>query len=136
MDSGACQTVAPSSMAPGVPIEDSVGSRNGQHYTSATGHKSANLGQQTLRVQTNEGKDSKVVYQIAEVIRPLTAISGTCDQGNWVVYTLQGGFIMDCQTGRRTHFERRGGIYELDLWVKEEDLEEGSQSSSFARPGH
>ena len=80
MDSGACKSVAPISMAPGVPIEESEGSRLGQHYTSATGHKSANLGQQTLRAQTNEGRDVKAIYQVAEnLTKSLTSVSETCD---------------------------------------------------------
>ena len=103
---------------------------------SASAGRLPNMGQQLLRVHTNEGRDAKGVYQIAEVSRPLTAVSATCDQGNWVVYTPQGGFIMNCQTGRRTHFERRGGIYELDLWIKDEELKEGSQPSCFPRQGH
>ena len=87
MDSGAAQSVAPPSMAPGVIIEESPGSQRGQHYISASGGRLPNMGQQRLKVQTNEGRDSKVVYQIAEVSRPLTAVSQTCDSGNWVVYT-------------------------------------------------
>ena len=94
------------------------------------------MGQQKLKVQTNEGRDSRVVYQIAEVSRPLTAVSQTCDNGNWVVYTHHGGFILSCLIGGRTYFDRRGDIYELDLWVKEEDLQGGCKSSSFHRPGH
>ena len=121
MDSGAAQSVAPPSMAPGVIIEESPGSQRGQHYISASGGRLPNMGQQRLKVQTNEGRDSKVVYQIAEVSRPLTAVSQTCDNGNWVVYTPQGGFILSCLTGG-SYFDRRGDIYELDLWVKEEDL--------------
>ena len=132
MDSGAAQSVAPPSMAPGVIIEESPGSQRGQHYISASGGRLPNMGQQKLKVQTNEGRDSKVVYQIAEVSRPLTAVSQTCDNGNWVVYTPQGGFILSCLTGGRTYFDRRGDIYELDLWVKEEDL----QTAGFPRPGH
>ena len=135
MDSGAAESVAPPSMVPGVIVQESPGSKRGQHYVSASAGRLPNLGQQQLSVQTNEGKDSTVVYQIAEVSRPLTAVSKTSDHGNWVVYTPQGGFIINCQTGNRTHFERRGGIYELDLWVKEEDLKEGSQSSSFPSAG-
>ena len=135
MDSGAAESVAPPSMAPGVTIEESPGSIRGQHYVSASAGRLPNMGQQRLRIQTNEGQDSKVVFQIAEVSRPLTAVSGTCDKGSLVVYTPHGGFIINCQTGCRTHFERSGGIYELDLWVKKEELRDGAHSSSFPRPG-
>ena len=93
------------------------------------------MGQQMLRVQTNEGRDAKVVYQIAEVSRPLIAVSATCGSGNSVVYTPQGGFIMNCQSGRRTHFERNGGIYELDLWVRNENMQNGHQPAGFPWQG-
>jgi len=93
------------------------------------------MGQQKLKAHTNEGRQASVVYQISEVSRPLTAVSQTCDRGNWVVYIPQGGFIQNCKSGARTHFEQRGDIYELDLWVKNEDLKDGSQTSSFTRPG-
>ena len=49
-------------------------------------------------------------------------MSQTCDNGNSVIYTPHGGFIWDLRTGGETNFERRGGIYEIDLWVKEDDL--------------
>ena len=88
-----------------------------------------------MKVQTNEGRDALVLYQIAEVSRPLTAVSQTCDNGTWVVYTPEGGFIWNCKTGGTTSFERRGGIYELDLWVKDADIAGGSQSTGFTRPG-
>ena len=135
MDSGAAESVAPPTMAPRVSISESPGSKNGQHYVSASAGRLPNMGQQQLRVQTNEGRDAKVVYQIAEVSRPLTAVSATCDQGNWVVYTPYGGFIMNCQTGGRTHFERSGGIYELDLWIRNEDMQNEGKSSGFTRQG-
>ena len=136
MDSGAAQSVAPPSMAPGVIIAESPGSQRGQHYVSASGGRLPNMGQQKLRVQTNEGRDAMVLYQIAEVSRPLTAISQTYDNGNWVVSTPQGGFIWNLKTGGKTNFERRGGIYELDLWVKDADLAGGSTSIGFHRPGN
>ena len=94
------------------------------------------MGQQFLNIQTKEGKDTSVLYQIAEVSRPLTSVSATCDRGNWVIYTPQGGFIMICQTGERTSFERHGGVYELDLWIKDEGNPGSPQSVSFHRQGY
>ena len=47
------------------------------------------MGQHVLNIQTNEVKDTTVLYQIADVSRPLTSVSATCDRGNWVVYTLK-----------------------------------------------
>jgi len=89
------------------------------------------MGQQQMKVQTNEGRYAMALYQIAEVSRPLTAVIQTCDNGNWVVNTPEGGFIWNSKTGGKTNFERRGGIYELDLWVKDADITGGSQSTGF-----
>ena len=94
------------------------------------------MGQKVLNIQTNEGKDTTVLYQIAEVSRPLTSVSATCDRGSWVVYTPEGGFIHNCQTQERTYFERKGGIYELDLWIKDEGNQGDSRSLSFPRQGY
>ena len=66
------------------------------------------MGQQKMKVQTNEGRDAMVVYQIAEMSRPLTAVSQTCDNGNWVVFTPEGGFIWNLKSGGKTSFERNG----------------------------
>ena len=136
MDSGAVDSVAPPSMLPKVAVQESPGSKRGQCYVSASGNRMANLGQKALKVQTNEGKDTAVVYQIADVSRPLTSVGKTCDKGSWVVYTQEGGFIMNLHTGERTSFERKGGIYQLDLCVKDEDMRGGEHSSSFPRQGY
>ena len=135
MDSGAADSVAPPSLAPQVAIEESPGSQRGQCYVSASAGRMPNMGQKALQVQTNEGRNAKVLYQIADVSRPPTSVSSTCDKGNWVVYTPQGGFIMNCQTGDRTSFERKGGIYELDLWIRDTDMRGGHYSSGFPRQG-
>ena len=36
---------------------------------------------------------------------------------------------------KKTAFERRGDIYEIDLWVDNRCLEAGVGASSFPRPG-
>ena len=136
MDSGAADSVAPPTLAPQVNISESEGSRRGQCYVSASGNRLSTMGEQVLNIQTNEGKDATVLYQIAEVGRPLTSVSATCDRGNWVVYTSQGGFIINCQTGERTSFERSGGIYELDLWMRDESNRGSYSALSFPRQGY
>ena len=85
----------------------------------AAGHERIlNKGQQVLSVVTNEGHEAQALYQIAEVTRPLTAVGSTCDRGNVVIYGLHGGCILNLESGVQTDFARRGGIYELDLWMR------------------
>ena len=135
MDSGAADNVGPPSMAPMVPTVDSPGSLRGQAYLAAGGERIHNLGQQTLNVVTNEGHKATTVYQIAEVTRPLTAVGATCDKGNFVVYGPGGGCIYNLTTGIQTNFSRRGGIYELDLWMKTNNGDDREQPQGFPWQG-
>ena len=94
------------------------------------------MGQRRLELVTNEGRHAKVLFQVAEVTRPLTAVSQTCDTGNNVVYGTGGGFIHNMVNGGRTYFGRtKGGIYELGLWVRAQDVEGHGKPQGFARPG-
>ena len=135
MDSGAADNVGPPSMAPMVPTVDSPGSLRGQAYIAAGHERIPNLGQQTLNVMTNEGQKATTVYQIAEVTRPLTAVGATCDKGNFVVYGPGGGCIYNLTTGNQTNFSRRGGIYELDLWMKTNNGDDREQPQGFPWQG-
>lgn len=105
-------------MAPGVPIQESPGSKRGQAYIAAGHDRIPNIGQQVLNVVTNEGYETQALYQIAEVTRPLTAVGSTCDRRNVVIYGPHGGCILNLETRIQTDFSRRGGIYELDQWMR------------------
>ena len=136
MDSGAWGSVAPPSAAPKVAIEESPKSKRGSCYVTASAGRLPNMGQKALNAWTSEGKDVNVLYQIAEVSRPLTSVSATCDKGNVVVYHSQGGYIQNCESGDCTYFERKGGIYELDLWMRDEDNRGHEHSASVHRQGY
>ena len=90
-----------------------------------------NLGEHHLRAMTNEYNHADLIYQIAEVSRPLTAVSSTCDRGNLVVFGSKGGLILNLATGTTTALKRTGGLYELDLWLRSEDVE----AQGFTRQG-
>ena len=76
------QGVAPPTMAPKVAVQESPGSKRGQSYVSASAGRMPNMGQKVLKIQTNEGRETTVLYQIVEVCRPLTSVSAICDRGN------------------------------------------------------
>ena len=86
MDSEAAECVAPRSPAPGVEVRQSEGSRRGQRYLSATGEKLRNEGEKHILVITSEGCNTRVLYQVADVKRPLTSIGNVCDRGSVVVF--------------------------------------------------
>ena len=81
MYSGVSESVAPPSMCPQYEITPSAGSKAGQNYLSASDNLFPNLGEQTLQVVTKNGKDGIIKYEVADVSRPLNAISEICDAG-------------------------------------------------------
>ena len=129
LDSGAAESVAPSSVAPWVEVRESIGSKNGQTYQSASGTKIANQGEKKLQVVTEEGIEAEATFQIADVTRPLSAVSKICDKGNMVVFTHEGGFIQN-HLGNRTFFRRENNVYMMDLYIQAPTR---SQTPSFHR---
>jgi len=133
MDSGASESVAPPTMCPHYEVRPSPGSIAGQKYLSASEDLIENLGEQELDVVTRAGKESKIKYQIAEVTRPLNAVSEICDaggeEGQLVVFGKKGGMIYNLATGAETRFDREGGIYCLEFWVKP------NKEAGFGRQG-
>ena len=128
VDSGASAPVAPPTMAPNVAIRPSAGSRRGQKYTSASSHKLPNLGEQLLHAITEAGDETSVLFQIADVSRPLVSVSAICEMGNRVIFGRGGGVVQNLTTGRETPFYRKDGIYVLSLWLQD------SQEEGFRRP--
>ena len=128
VDSGASAPVAAPSMAPQVPIVPSEGSKHGQKYASASKHKIKNLGQPHIKVCTEAGDFTEVLFQVADVSKPLVSVSAICEMRNRVIFGKGGGVVQRLKTGKLTVFHRNSGIYVLDLWLLD------SCDSSFARP--
>ena len=122
MDSGASESVAPPTLCPHYEVTPSAGSLAGQHYVSAGEELIANLGQTTLDIVTDTGTEMKARYQVAEVSRPLNAVSEICDaggpNGQQVIFGKHGGTILNLDTGKETHFDREDGVYVFEFWVK------------------
>ena len=133
MDSGASESVAHPSECPEYEVVPSSGSKMGQKYTSASGDTIPNLGEKILDVVTEDGIETQIKYQAADVSRTLNSVSEVCDaggaDGQYVLFSKWGGSIWNPVTGRCTPFAREGGIYTLDMWVKPKS------ASGFTRPG-
>ena len=122
MDSGASESVAPPTLCPHYPVHPSPGSLAGQEYLSASEDLIPNLGEQYLNIVTETGGEGMAKYQIAEVSRPLNAVSEICDAGGelgqQVTFGKHGGTILNLTTGKETHFAREDGVYVWEFWVK------------------
>ena len=132
MDSGCAESVAPPDLCPEYALEPSAGSIRGQNFISASKDRIPNLGQKKFEVETEDGSKGKIKYQIADVSRPLNAISDICDAGNRVIFGKNGGMIMNIESGTETYFNRENGIYVLNLWIKPK---EPNKDSDFRGQG-
>ena len=63
------------------------------------------------------------MFQVAEVSRPLTAVSATHEAGHVVVYGPRRGVIRNVRTGERTQLKRHGRKHELYFGVLADDAE-------------
>ena len=70
-------------------------------------------------------------YQVTDVTRPLDSVSRVCDQGNHVLFTQTGGWIMNHETGRYAWFPREHGVYVLHSWINEFPTGKRGQMSLF-----
>ena len=128
VDSGASAPVAPPSMLPNVPVRPSEGSKRGQKYTSASKHKIKNLGEQHCRAFTENGEPTEVLFQVADVSKPLVSVSAICENGNRVIFGRSGGVVQNLRTGNQIPFRRENGIYILSMWLLD------GNDEGFGRP--
>ena len=116
MDSGSAECVAQESIAKSIPLVETEASRQGQTYHAANRGVIKNKGLKTVTMYSETGDQYRVGYQITDVTRPLNSVSGVCDQGNNVLFTQTGGWIINHATGR---FPREHGVYVLHSWITE-----------------
>ena len=99
LDSGAGEHVASRKVAADYEVEESAGSRAGQHFIAAGGTRIQNEGQFTLEMRSGglekkKGRDIKSTFQVAKVIRPLWSVGRICDEGFEVKFTNTEAYVM------------------------------------------
>jgi hypothetical protein len=116
VDSGAADPVARAGTFAGKTMP-SVMSKAGRKYRGPDGTCIPNEGQQQVQFASDEGHQCGMTWQIADVERPLLAVSHLSAAGNKVVFGKAGGEIINIATGKKIAFQRRGGVYVLRMWV-------------------
>ena len=115
VDSGAAASVMPEGLVSTHPAQQGDASRNGEHYSAADGGRIPNLGEAELGFVTREKHLCRIKFQVANVKRPLLAVSTLTKAGNEVHFDTNGGTITNKSTKRVIHFRRADGIYVLDV---------------------
>ena len=89
----------------------------GMHYLSANGGRIPNQGEVKLNFITRERHRCNIDFQVADVKRPLLAVSTLTRAGNDVTFDADGGKIINRKTKRTMSFVKRDGIYVLEILV-------------------
>ena len=133
VDSGACVTTMPSGLCLGISIIDNDLSRSGVEYEVANGESIANLGERRCQVMTVGSMIPKqITFQVADVHKPLLSITACSDMGFDCYLVKEGGSLRNRMTGEVIPRERRGSLYSLRMWVRQDPGV--NSNSSFVRP--
>ena len=79
VDSGSAAFVLPTKWLPGIPMEESSGSRSGQEFIGATGKVARNTGREFVKVKTNIGQDRAMAVQCTDVNQALACVACIAD---------------------------------------------------------
>ena len=74
----------------------------------------------------------RIVLQIADVHKPLVSITACSDMGYDCYLGTEGGSLRDRITGEIISLERRGSLYSLKMWARQDPG--GNPSPSFPGP--
>ena len=129
IDSGACESVIDPAHVPGVSLEETIGSKTGEDFQSATGEPIPNLGELKLAMITRERSIRGMTFTGAPVAKPLGSIKRLCLSGHLVVFDEEGSYIMNKQSGECNMLREEDGNYMLDVWIPPEGSEEHSLAS-------
>jgi hypothetical protein len=116
VDSGAADPVARAGTFAGK-VTASPMSKAGQKYRGPDGTRIPNSGQQKVSFTSDEGHKCGMTWQIADVERPLIAVSHLSAAGNKVIFSKTGGEVVNTATGKRIAFQKKGGVYVLRMWI-------------------
>ena len=104
-----------------VSILDNDLSRNGVGYEVANGESIANLGERRCQVMTvGSMTPERITFQVADVHKPLLSITACSDMGYDCYLSKEGGSLRDRMTGEVIPLERRGFLYSLRMWVRQD----------------
>ena len=116
LDFGAEESVAPPRIFPR-PTVLSAMSKAGGRYRVAGCQRVPNISHQAVRFRTKEDLAKCVQCQTAEIERSLVSVSQPAAAGNRVIFTHEGGEIINKKTGKFKALHEHGGIYVPRMWI-------------------
>ena len=75
----------------------------------------------------------RMVFQVADVHKPLLSITACSDMGFDCYLGKKGGYLYDTETHETIPLDRKGTLYTMRMWVRQDPAV--SVSQPFAGPG-
>jgi hypothetical protein len=127
VDSGACDTVVPTTLCSHISLMATAKSRSGFEYEVANGEGLLNMRERRCFMMTeNSNTTKRIAFQCADVHKPLLSVSRLADQGYECTLGKIGGVLCDVDAGDLIPLHRRDNLYVMRVWIKQDD-------SGFAR---
>ena len=120
-------------------IEPSARSERGLHYVSPTDHRIPDVGEVCLDTETTEGHQGSMIFQVADVSKPLMSTADRADNPCRVFFDQDDvtgkdlTHIYNKKTKKRMKLRSVGKVWVLDCTAGKEFLAEGT--SVFSRRG-
>ena len=122
IDSGAAETVTGKDQYPEFETIPSSGSDK-TSYILPSGAELKHHGEKRVNILTQEGSRCAIRMQVTDINKSLMSVSRICDTGHRVTFDSNGGFIEHIETGQRTAFNRKGGVYVLRAELDNKDFQ-------------
>ena len=137
VDSGACDTVMPLSLCTDITLLESDQQRSGLEYEVANGASIPNEGERRCLMMTRGAHTPKrITFQVAEVHKSLLSITRAADVGYECHLSAKGGYLLDTWTGEEVPIARKGYLYVMRAWVREDTGDSPARGAQgFARQG-
>ena len=99
----------------------SAGSRAGLFYVAASGTKLHNLGEFMLKLITSDGTSASIMFQVANINKPLASVAHLTDLGYCVVFNRHNGkdvsYLLHKETNQFLKMKREKGVFVIDAYL-------------------
>ena len=119
VDSGACDNVIGPNELPEYEemIKETVASRGGDDFVSASGDVIPNYGELKVMMVTREQTTRGMTFQAAGVAKPLGSVKRMLQTGHRVVFEEGGSYIQNLRTGEVNWMREEDGNFMLDVYI-------------------
>ena len=127
----------PLSSCTDIRLRESPQQRSGMEYEVANGASLANEGEiRCLMMTRGATAPKRITFQAAEVHKALLSITRAADAGYECRLNAKGGYLLDTYGGERIPIARKGILYVMKAWVREDPENDPRQNQQgFARQG-